>query len=91
MLIEKNTHIKKSQNKYAPNPQFDGRKKHDGFVCSSITRKTVLGQNCVAVKRQGALVQLRDTKVEKDTTLSFSTDEWDAFIQGIKKGEFDNA
>jgi putative sterol carrier protein len=79
-----------SQNRYAPNPNFGGRKEHDGFVCSSITRKTILGQNCVAVKL-GETVQLRDTKDSKDTTLSFSRYEWDAFLQGVKKGEFDNA
>ena len=81
----------KSQNRYKPNVKFNGRKEFEGFVCSSITRKTPLGDNCVAVKMEGSTVQIRDTKDNKDTTLSFTTDEWQAFIQGVKKGEFDNA
>lgn len=81
----------KSQNRYRPNPKFGGRKEREGFICSSVTRKGVIRTNCVAVKMQGEAVQLRDTKDSKDTTLSFTKDEWSAFIDGVKKGEFDNA
>lgn len=78
------------QSRYQPNAEFGGRKECDGFVCSSITRKTILGQNCVAVKMDGPHVRIRDTKDETDTTLSFTKDEWTAFVEGVKKGEFDS-
>ena len=64
----------------------DGRKELDGFVTSS---KTFLNApNCVAVKR-GDTVQVRDTKDGQNTTLTFTTGEWHAFIEGAKAGEFD--
>ncbi len=78
----------KKQNRYTPNPNYNGRKERDGFVCSSITRKTGLGQNCVAVKMDTTGIHIRDTKDGKDKTLSFNKDEWSAFIEGVKKGEF---
>ncbi len=59
----------------------------DGFVTSSITRYLYL-KTCVAVKI-GDTVDVRDTKDPKSPTLSFTRAEWDAFIQGVKKGEFD--
>ena len=64
----------------------EGRKEKDGFVTSSHT--FLNAPNCVAVKR-GDLVQVRDTKDEGDTTLSFTSDEWKAFVKGVKAGEFD--
>jgi hypothetical protein len=79
-----------NQDRYAPNPKFGGRKEKDGFVCSKITRKTILGQNCVAVKMDAEGVHLRDTKDPKDTTLSFTKEEWGAFTKGVKGGEFDS-
>ncbi len=79
----------KKQDRYMPNPNFGGRKERDGFVCSSITRKTCLGQNCVAVKQDATGIHIRDTKDGRDTTLSFNKGEWNAFVEGVKKGEFD--
>lgn len=78
------------QDRYVPNPKFGGRKEKDGFVCSSVTRKTLLGQNCVAVKMDSKGVHLRDTKDPTDKTLSFTNEEWSAFTEGIKKGEFNS-
>jgi hypothetical protein len=37
----------------------------------------------------GETVGVRDTKDEKSPTLSFTHDEWRAFIQGVKNSEFD--
>ena len=79
------TKIMTSQDRYVPNEKFGGRKEKDGFVCSSVTRKTLLGQNCVAVKMDETGVHLRDTKDQEDKTLSFTTDEWSAFTDGVKK------
>jgi len=59
----------------------------DGFKTSSITRYLPI-KTCVAV-RVGGTVDIRDTKDPSSPTLSFTRDEWSAFIQGVKKGEFD--
>lgn len=72
-----------ARDRYKPNAE--GRKERDGFVCSHKTMCTA----CVAVKRDGGAVQIRDTKDEADTTLSFTNEEWKAFIEGVKNGEFD--
>lgn len=49
------------------------------------------GGGCVEVWRQddgGAMV--RDTKdPSRQTVLSFNHKEWDAFVRGVKAGEFD--
>jgi len=42
---------------------------------------------CVAVKRTKGGVLVKDTKTEE--VLSFSNDEFSAFIAGVKDGEFD--
>jgi len=41
----------------------------------------------VAVTGEGALV--RDSKDPSGPTLAFNTGEWEAFLDGVKKGEFD--
>jgi Domain of unknown function (DUF397) len=45
--------------------------------------------NCVevAIIRSGALV--RDTKDRAGAVLSFTKDEWAAFLSGVRAGEFD--
>jgi len=45
-------------------------------------------QNCVEVARSKDKVLVRHSKKTKDT-LSFSIDEWSAFLQGVKNKEFD--
>ena len=61
----------------------------EGFKTSSITRFLPL-KTCVAV-RIGNTVDVRDSKSASSPTLSFTPAEWSAFIQGVKKGEFDIA
>ncbi len=65
-----------------------GRKNRDGFRTSSHTPEDAYVA-CVAVKMEGNSIQVRDTKDATDTTLSFTAREWDAFIKGVKGGEFD--
>lgn len=60
----------------------------DGFVTSSITRKGAI-RVCVAVKIGHNSVEVRDTKDVNSPTLTFTHPEWDAFIGGVKLGEFD--
>ncbi|MEK7147969.1 MAG: DUF397 domain-containing protein [Patescibacteria group bacterium] len=61
----------------------------DGFAVSSATHITNQRLTCVAVKIEGNQVQIRDTKDATKTTLLFSDAEWDAFVSGVKAGEFD--
>lgn len=44
--------------------------------------------HCVSVARTEEGVFVRDTKDNGKNTLSFTHDEWRAFLQGAKDGEF---
>ena len=46
--------------------------------------------SCVEVRASAAdAVAVRDTKDREGPTLGFAADEWQAFVKGIKHGEFD--
>lgn len=48
--------------------------------------------NCVEVRGDEGVVQVRDSKDNgTGPELSFTPSEWDAFIAGVKAGEFDRA
>ncbi|ETK33766.1 DUF397 domain-containing protein [Microbispora sp. ATCC PTA-5024] len=50
------------------------------------------GGNCVEVAYQDGWVGVRDGKDGgTGPMLTFTTDEWDAFVQGVKDGRFDRA
>lgn len=63
------------------------------FAKSSYTSRGGIITRCVRVARTPNGVAIRDSKDSADadgkTTLFFRNDEWDAFIQGVKAGEFD--
>ena len=61
----------------------------EGFFASSVTRKKILTNDCVTVKLGAEQIEVRDTKDPNSPTLSFTRDEWLAFIEGVKLGEFD--
>lgn len=82
MLFLKEVQMNTSQSQEVRNPH-----EKDGFKTSSITRFLPI-KTCVAV-RIGGTVDVRDSKHVSSPTLSFTTAEWDAFIRGVKKGEFD--
>jgi len=68
----------------------NGRKTNaEGFMTSSKTPDPPRPEFCVSVKRTDTEVMVRDTKDDSKTTLTFSHDEWNAFLQGAKDGEFD--
>ena len=46
---------------------------------------------CVEVRDQGISVQVRDSKHQTGPVLTFTPEEWRAFIGGAKDGEFDLA
>jgi hypothetical protein len=43
---------------------------------------------CVEVARVGDQYLIRDSKRPEATPLSFTEDEWTAFVQGVDAGEF---
>jgi hypothetical protein len=52
------------------------------------------GNNClegrlIAATDNGSTVEIRDTKDPSGPTLKFTKAEWEAFIGGVKQGEFD--
>lgn len=60
------------------------------FKTSKYTHPGGIINKCVrvAITKDGvALRDSKDSKVNK-TTLFFNPDEWDAFIKGVKDGEF---
>ena len=46
------------------------------------------GGNCVEVARAGERYLIRSSTTPAAEPLSFSADEWHAFVEGIKKDEF---
>jgi uncharacterized protein DUF397 len=46
---------------------------------------------CVEVAWTGDHVLVRDTKNPHTTPMEFTADEWAAFVQGARSGEFDFA
>jgi hypothetical protein len=53
------------------------------------SRSSPSGDNCVEVAFAGDTVAVRDTKDRAAATLLFTGEEWKAFIDGVKSGEFD--
>lgn len=45
--------------------------------------------NCVEIGLSGGAVGVRDTNNRQGGILNFTTAEWDAFIGGVRNGEFD--
>jgi hypothetical protein len=46
------------------------------------------GGSCVEVRRLDNRIQVRDSKNPDGPVLTFTEAEWDAFIDGATKGEF---
>ena len=45
--------------------------------------------SCVMVAKRTDVIGIRHSKDDTKTTLEFNPDEWNAFIKGVKAGEFD--
>jgi Domain of unknown function (DUF397) len=45
--------------------------------------------NCVQIARRGDMIMIADSK-DPGPFLSYTLQEWDAFLDGAKKGEFDD-
>lgn len=48
------------------------------------------GGNCVQVKLKDGLIIIRNSRLADGPFLSYTQDEWVAFLDGAKKGEFDD-
>lgn len=61
-----------------------------GFKSAKASRwPPTVGKRCVEVKRGLSDVQVRDSKNTEGPVLTFSHDEWTAFLDGVEKKEFD--
>ena len=58
-----------------------------GWIMSS--RSTGNGGSCVEARRHDGLIQVRNSKAREAGTVRFTTEEWDSFLFGAKRGEFD--
>ena len=60
-------------------------------LSTSVWRKSTLSASngCVEVAIRADCVALRDMKDRNGPVLVFSRDEWEAFIGGVRAGEFD--
>jgi hypothetical protein len=65
---------------------------NDGLRWQKAQRSGDNGGNCVYVaRRPDGMIGLRDSKAGHDGQPQwYNQDEWDAFLDGAKKGEFDN-
>lgn len=45
--------------------------------------------NCVEFRRTGDGVEVRNSKRPETGTIAYTDSEWQAFIAGVKNGEFD--
>ena len=57
------------------------------FQTSSSTRR--ITRQCVMVAIRPDVVAVRHTRDPAKTTFEYTRGEWEAFIDGVKKGEFD--
>lgn len=54
------------------------------------TRSSGNCDNCVEVAFVDGAIAVRDSKDPHGPALIYTHDEWDAFLHGVKGGEFDN-
>jgi hypothetical protein len=48
------------------------------------------GANCVQVTRRDGVIMIADSKHPGGPVLAYTVQEFDAFLDGAKKGEFDD-
>lgn len=46
--------------------------------------------NCVRVAVQGDMIIVGNTRHPAGPVLTYSRDEWDAFVDGVRRGDFDD-
>ena len=58
-----------------------------GWIMSS--RSTGNGGSCVQARRSAGWIEVRNSKAPDAGTVRFTSEEWDSFLDGARKGEFD--
>lgn len=53
------------------------------------SRSTGNGGSCVEARRHAGSIEVRNSKKREAGTVFFTVEEWDSFLDGAKKGEFD--
>lgn len=53
------------------------------------SRSTGNGGSCVEARRHEGLIEVRNSKNPTAGTVRFTAAEWDSFLFGAKRGEFD--
>jgi hypothetical protein len=66
----------------------------DGSAMSASERRFHIssysnGGGCVEVSQESDVIRVRDSKDRLGAVLSFNRREWDAFLRGVRDGEFD--
>jgi hypothetical protein len=59
----------------------------EGWMVSS--RSAGNGGSCVEARRHDGVIEVRNSKNRAAGTVVFTTEEWDSFLFGAKRGEFD--
>lgn len=62
-------------------------KDNGGWIMSS--RSAGNGGSCVEARRYNGLIEVRNSKNPEAGVVRFTTEEWDSFLYGAKRGEFD--
>jgi hypothetical protein len=58
-----------------------------GWIMSS--RSAGNGGSCVEARRHDGLIEVRNSTNPAAATVRFTAEEWDSFLFGAKRGEFD--
>jgi hypothetical protein len=53
------------------------------------SRSTGNGGSCVQARRHEGAIEVRNSKAPQAGTVRFTLEEWDSFLDGVKKDEFD--
>ena len=53
------------------------------------SRSSGNGGSCVEARRESGAIEVRNSKSPEAGSVRFTLEEWDSFLDGAKKGEFD--
>jgi hypothetical protein len=62
---------------------------HEGTEWIMSSRSTGNGGSCVEARRHEGRIEVRNSKNRSGGTVQFTAEEWDSFLFGAKRGEFD--
>jgi len=63
---------------------------HENTAWIMSSRSTGNGGSCVEARRHDGLIEVRNSKDPSAGTVRFTAAEWDSFLFGAKRGEFDH-